>query len=211
MPRLARHLRRPAVVLAGLFLAGAGLLAGTLPPRPFAEFRVRLDTGRYYDLVGISPDGNTIATRQSDWGPGRASANVTEPETIWLWNLDEIVNGRGATVVAVETPFPRYGPDRSVAQTGWQRLFWTIVLAPSPYREQVRLLGRGGRYGDVWLSADGRWLVRFGWPDPPDIGPAESSPVYFVSEWGTPHSTIRIPLAERPMAVTRDTVLLTAD
>src|SRR4051794_38901266 len=108
MPRLARICRRPVVIFAVLYLAGVGVLAATVPPRPFAEFRVRLDEERYYELVGLSPDGNTVPTRQSDRGPGPAIVNRTEPDTIWLWDVDATDSRPAAPAVALETPFPWY-------------------------------------------------------------------------------------------------------
>src|SRR5437763_4398831 len=98
MPRLTRQLRRTAVILAGLYLAGVGLLAGILPPRPYVEFRVRLTEDRHYELVGVSPDGSMLATCQGQFGLDGHPVQLTEPDTVWLWDLADVARHGAAPV-----------------------------------------------------------------------------------------------------------------
>ncbi len=59
MPRLARNLRRPAVLLAGLYLAGVGVFAAVLRYRPAAV----VPRGDFNQLlIGFSSDGCRLAT-----------------------------------------------------------------------------------------------------------------------------------------------------
>src|SRR4051794_36399946 len=76
---LLHQLRRPTVILAGVYLAGAGVLAGTLSPRPLAEFRARLTDDQHYELVGLSPDGRMVATTQGGTGLDGRNVPPSEP------------------------------------------------------------------------------------------------------------------------------------
>src|SRR5262245_3938035 len=99
MTRLARHLRRPAVLLAVLYLAGAALLAWLLPYQP-AMVLPRAD-GRQF-LIGFSPDGQRLAV-----GPCVSHHSLGGSDGLWLpddpFPIWDLTPGRQPSRVAVPT------------------------------------------------------------------------------------------------------------
>src|SRR3954465_11614265 len=105
MPRLVRHLRRPVILLPLLYSAGVWVLAETMGPQPWVQVNVNVDADRRYEFVGLSPDGNAVATHQylqrskSGWSQSRAY-----PDTIWVWELTVVAQGERASPTAHESP-----------------------------------------------------------------------------------------------------------
>jgi hypothetical protein len=201
MRRLLRQFRRTVVILALLYGAGVWLLSLTLGPRPWAEVRIRLTEDRHYELAGLSPDGRMIATRQGWNGPDGNNVDLTEPNTIWLWDLADFAD-RGVAPVAVAqvAPFHRICNQFIDSHPNWQRLFWDFVLAADPDEHCRRLLGhRGGFLGDLRLSPDGHYLMRQDYRDP---GPTHQA--YLVFNRGTPTGQLRIPRMEQLLAIGGD-------
>src|SRR3954452_17415273 len=124
---LLHQLRRPTVILAGVYLAGAGVLAGTLSPRPLAEFRARLTDDQHYELVGLTPDGRMVATTQGGTGLDGRNVPPSEPDTIWVWSLADATSRGIATGIADRPPLPTFLFGFIESHPNWQRAFWDLL------------------------------------------------------------------------------------
>ena len=200
MRHLLRQFRRPVVILAVLYLASVGLLTAVMQPRPAVEVCIRLTDDRHYKIVGLSPDGRTMATRQDSNGPGGKSIDLTEPETIWLWDLAPPFYRRvESTAVASNSPMLRFSSSYLDKRSNWQRVFWQLLQSSSPDPQFRRLVYGAPSWGVEWLSPEGRSLLR-DWS-------ATSTPghrAYLIIDWSGPRHDIQIPLAERPLDISND-------
>src|SRR4051794_9284254 len=106
---LACQACRPVVILAGLYLAGVWALAESMDPQPWIQVNVNLDEDRRYEFIGLSPDGNAIATHQhlQRYSGGWAQSTAS-PDTIWVWDLAAISRGTPPTASAHEPPLLPY-------------------------------------------------------------------------------------------------------
>ncbi len=198
MRRLLRQFRRPAVTLALLYAAGVGLLAGILEPQPSLQFPIRLTEDRHYELAGLSPDGKMLATRQGWQGLNGRTVDIAEPDVVWLWDLADADKRGGAPVpVAQKSPFRGVGARWVDNQPTWERLFWALLAAPGPDEQFRGLACVGPQWDIVWLSPDGRLLVRV-WPE---LVPTTPERQYRVFGWSGPRGYLRIPVHEQLLAI----------
>jgi WD40 repeat protein len=164
---------------------------------------IRVTAGQRYVLLGLSPDGRTLATCQDGPDQNGILAGESDMDAVWLWDLARPTHGGIIPTPVVRRSSLLFAIRERIDDPAWSRLFWEIIQAPDPDEEFHNLFGNGiTDLTAALLSPDGRLLIDRGFGDPPKT----VLPIY--DRRGETRQ-LRIPATEHLLAIGPDSASVT--